>query len=89
MGELSSLLAPCRYCLRLNDAEVCRECLDHKQTSGHLPSEVFWNPGAAASGYSILRQVRRRTEGFLRNVMEWRQPLWSGAVLPGLTRPSH
>jgi hypothetical protein len=40
--ELSSMLAPCRYCLRLTDADVCRECLDHKQTSGHFPSEVFW-----------------------------------------------
>jgi hypothetical protein len=42
VGELSSLFAPCRYCLRLNDTEVCRECQDHKQTSGHFPSEVFW-----------------------------------------------
>jgi hypothetical protein len=40
--ELSGMLAPCRCCLRLNDAELCREYLDHKQTSGHLPSEVFW-----------------------------------------------
>jgi hypothetical protein len=42
MGELSSLLVPCRFCLRLNDTQVCRECRDHKQTSGHFPSEVFW-----------------------------------------------
>jgi hypothetical protein len=25
--ELSGMLAPCRCCLRLNDAELCRECL--------------------------------------------------------------
>lgn len=42
MRELFSMLAPCRYCLRLNDAEVCRECVRHEQTSGHFPSEVFW-----------------------------------------------
>jgi hypothetical protein len=42
MPEHSSMLAPCRYCLRLSDAEVCRKCLDHKQTSGHFPSEVYW-----------------------------------------------
>jgi hypothetical protein len=42
MDENSGLLVPCRYCLRLNDAEVCRECLNHRQKSGHFPSEVFW-----------------------------------------------
>jgi len=40
--ELCGMLSTSRYCLRLNDAEVCRECLDHKETSGHFPSEVFW-----------------------------------------------
>jgi hypothetical protein len=40
--ELSNMLALCRHCLRLTDADVCHECLDHKQTSGHFPSEVFW-----------------------------------------------
>jgi hypothetical protein len=39
--ELCGMLSTCRYCLRLNDAEVCRECLDHKETSGHFPSESF------------------------------------------------
>jgi len=40
--ELCGMLSSCRYCLRLKDAEVCRECLDHKEMSGHFPSEVFW-----------------------------------------------
>ena len=42
VGALLRLLSTCRYCLRLSDAEVCRECLNHKKTSGHFPSEVFW-----------------------------------------------
>jgi len=42
--ERSRLLSTCRYCLRLSDAEACRECLHHKKTSGHFPSEVFWRP---------------------------------------------
>jgi hypothetical protein len=42
VGELSRMLSTCRYCLRLSDAEVCRVCLDHRKTSGHFPSEVFW-----------------------------------------------
>ena len=40
--ELSRLLSTCRYCLHLSDAEVCRQCLDHKRTSGHFPRRVFW-----------------------------------------------
>jgi hypothetical protein len=39
--ELPRLLSTCRYCLRLTDAEACHECLNHKKTSGHFPSEVF------------------------------------------------
>ena len=42
VGELSRLLSTCRYCLRLSDADACRECLNHKKTLGHFPSEVFW-----------------------------------------------
>jgi hypothetical protein len=42
MRERASILESCRCCLRLSNAEVCRECLDHKQKSGHLPGEVFW-----------------------------------------------
>jgi len=42
--EPSRLLSTCRYCLRLSDAEACRECLDHRRTSGHFPSEVFRRP---------------------------------------------
>jgi len=41
VGELSRLISTCRYCLRLSDAEACRECLDHNQTSGHFPTQVF------------------------------------------------
>ena len=42
--ERSLLLSTCRYCLHLSDTEVCRECLEHKKTSEHFPSEVFWRP---------------------------------------------
>jgi hypothetical protein len=41
-GELSRLLSTRRYCLRVSDTEACRECLNHKKTSRHFPSEVFW-----------------------------------------------
>jgi hypothetical protein len=41
VGELLRLLSTCRYCLHLSDAAVCHECLHHKKTSGHFPSEVF------------------------------------------------
>ena len=44
MGEPSRLLSTCRYCLRLSEAEACRECMNHKKTSGHFPSEVFRRP---------------------------------------------
>src|SRR5689334_22919503 len=38
----SGIFVLCRYCLRLSDSEVCRECMDHEQTSGHFPNEVSW-----------------------------------------------
>jgi len=37
----SRLLSTCRHCLRLSEAQACRECLDHKQMSGHFPRQVF------------------------------------------------
>jgi hypothetical protein len=38
--------------LRLSGAESCRECLDHRKTSGHFPSESFGSRyPVSASGY--------------------------------------